>query len=428
MAEATLSGVTTSPVSSRVPGATKTLGVTHVAWFALACGALALLKGLRRPNRWSATLAQIDYRDGLLKRGLLGEALRQLGVPQHRYAVFCIVAYVLFAAFLLTLGLFVSRHRLLADVRHRSMAWLFVGSFSLTYMGHLVGYFDVVLLTLVMGTLCIKTNAFKIPALLSIAVVGTLIHEMYLVTCLPVTLLSMLAPSLCDRPTNRVSVASVGWALVALLVCVGLTLVLALGAPTSSQSVARMTVDLATRVDFPLRKDAVEVLGRSAFDNLNLMRDTLGQGWFLDALATSALAFLPTTCVFLLGAWRLLRVHSAGARRVWLLMFLVCATFSPISMVLMGWDVHRWFALAGVNAFLVYGVAGAVARSRELERGGRIHRSAINSRGVHALLLLNLVTGCGYLDGYRTETFPFQETYAQARRIVRTGILVPPDR
>lgn len=404
------------------------MGLTHAAWFAMACGALALLKGLRRPNRWSATLAQIDYRDGLLKRGLWGEALRTMGIPQHRYAVFSAVAYSLFVVFLLTLSVFVSRHRLLADSRHRSMTWLFTGSFALTYIGHLVGYLDVVLITLVMATLCVERNRPKIAALMVTAIVGTLIHEMYLVTCLPVTVLWLLAPALCASPSQRVSRAAVSWAVVAVLLCLSLTALLALAAPTSPQSVARITAAVTARVDFPLRKDAIEVLGRSALDNVTLMLDTLKQGWFHDALATSALAFLPTTCVFSLAAWRVLRMYCVGARRAWLLMLLVGAVSAPISMVLLGWDVHRWFALAGINAFLVYGVAAAVARSCETGRGGRTCRPAITPRLVHGLLLLNLVTGCGYLDGYRTETFPFQETYAQARRIVRTGVLLPPDR
>src|SRR4051812_46445780 len=69
-------------------------------WFLFA---LALLKGVRMPNRWAATHYLLTYRTGFMKRALWGEILwRTIGGLTAKYVV---LAWVGLAMLAILLGL-----------------------------------------------------------------------------------------------------------------------------------------------------------------------------------------------------------------------------------------------------------------------------------------------------------------------------------
>src|SRR5204862_8334060 len=60
--------------------------------------ALAILKGIRMPNRWAATHYLFNYQTGFMKRALWGEVLsRVLGAWTAKYFVLAAVGLSVFA-------------------------------------------------------------------------------------------------------------------------------------------------------------------------------------------------------------------------------------------------------------------------------------------------------------------------------------------
>ena len=65
-------------------------------WTAVGLGAIAFGKGIREPNAWPYTHAQLNYSAGFIRRGLYGAALgHPLGL--HLYGHYVVVSTVLWA-------------------------------------------------------------------------------------------------------------------------------------------------------------------------------------------------------------------------------------------------------------------------------------------------------------------------------------------
>ena len=121
----------------------------------IAGGVIAVLKGLHMPYSWPATQAQIDYRYGFLRRGLFGEACRQLHLPIWRYGVFSAVSFLLLAGFFLLLGWCVRRSGL-DRAGLGAFSALIAGSFCVSLLVNLVGFYDIVMAMLVLAVLLVK--------------------------------------------------------------------------------------------------------------------------------------------------------------------------------------------------------------------------------------------------------------------------------
>jgi hypothetical protein len=104
--------------------------------------AVSIGKAVRLPNYKSAIQAQIDYRFGFVKRGMYGEIFtRPLHLEHYRrYAVF---SWLMLALMVTVLLLLTWRSGLRERVLTGEAAALFFSSYSLTYMSHMVGYFEV---------------------------------------------------------------------------------------------------------------------------------------------------------------------------------------------------------------------------------------------------------------------------------------------
>ncbi len=392
----------------------------HVA-AAVVLVLLALLRGLRRPNCWSATLAQLDYRGGLIKRGLFGGVMQVLGVPHHRYAVFLLVAYVWFALLLVLLAALIHQRGLLRAA-HRPLTLLVLGSFALTYLAHLVGYLDIVLLALAVGALLVQQPWLQLASAAVVGAIGILTHELYVLTCLPITLLPAFLTAL-ETTSWR---ARASWLMACVSVVAGgvtIAYLLSVSAPLSVEQVKAWLSVLTANTDFPVRNDAIDVLSRSLSDNVTLMRGVADERWFKDALVSAALELLPTALLLTLAACRALWMSWDRARAALASIVLTSAVFGSLALVSVGWDVHRWAALCVINAFLAYAVVAARAS---------VARRAVPSRWMsHAawtLLALNLISADGFMDNVRPEPFPFRDHYYAMRKAVLDGAIEPPKR
>ncbi len=378
----------------------------------LAC--IAVLKGLRVPSLWAATQAQFDYHTGFIKRGLLGQAASALGLQIAHYEVFVGLSSVLFLCFiaLLVRSVWTSAARRLAD---GSVVAVFTASYALTYMTHLIGYFEIVSAALALAVILMSGSSAYLIAVLAAGVVGVLVHENYVLTFLPVTLLPALLRSASTGRYRLRELAPTG-AVVAVIAIV--VLIVAWGAPMSAQQVNRLQAAMAANADFHPRDDFFPVLTRSASANVLIMMSTMRQGaWWL-AQATAFIAFMPTAAFFLWITLKIVNVCHQGADRWILKTAVVAASLCPLLLQIVGWDIYRWYALAGFNSFLVLAIvcrhydSPAVALSTD--------RIAVRNLAI-LLIAINMATGTGLFDGYRVDTFPFVDHWRAVIRWLDAG-------
>ncbi|HEY4135436.1 MAG TPA: hypothetical protein VGO34_09485 [Alphaproteobacteria bacterium] len=372
------------------------------AWIAAAAilGLAATLKGWRTPNLWAATQAQLDYGLGFVKRGLFGEVLSLLGLHIERYTDFGYLSWILLAA---TLGLLAQYVRTSGAFRawdNGSLVALFASSFGLTYLAHLAGYLDIVLLCLALLALLVPHAGLARLAVLLAAVIGVCVHESYLFLFFPVTLLPALLPAL-DEERPSAALLMLGGLVLAVGLCV---LFVAFDRSLSPAELALLQGEIAARTDFPLRADFFEVLGRSATDNLRIMAGIMREGhWWRDHLV-AGVTMLPTCALFLWASLGALRRHYGGWRRRVATTAALAASLSPLLLQVFGWDIYRWYALTVVTSFLTMVAAGrhCLPQGEASMLGPRLRVLAI------VLIGLNMASGEGLMDEQRVAAFPFK--------------------
>jgi hypothetical protein len=244
-------------------------------WLAVVAGILAVVKGLRLPYSWPATQAQIDYRYGFLRRGLFGEICRQLHIPISRYGVFTALSFLLLAAFLLLLAWRVRRSGLDAAGLGAFSA-LIAGSFCISSLVNVVGFYDILMAILVLLVMAAPGPRWQLLAAALAGVAGVLVHELYAIAFLPVSLVG----AVCWAGRRRVA-----WLGIAAAVLVPWAIVFSIShyaemTPAQGQA---LQAAIRARVDFEPFDEMLQVLTFSSSDNLHLMLSFMHAGsWWIE--------------------------------------------------------------------------------------------------------------------------------------------------
>jgi hypothetical protein len=379
-----------------------------------------VLKGLRLPSLWAATQVSLDYRAGFIKRALLGQILSGLGLQATHYDVFVTVSAVLLVGFFALLAGWIRTNEA-RRIAGGSVVAVFAASFTLTYLAHLIGYLDIPCAALAIAVIAMSRSRIYLSAALVAGGLGVLIHENYVLTFLPATLLpAFLSRAAAGRCTLRsfLPIAAV------VAVIAAVVLIVALGAPMTAQQVGKLQAAMAATADFQPREDFFAVLTRSARANVLIMLSTMTHASWWFAQANAFIAFMPTAAFFLWITLRIINTRHPGNDRGLVKAAAIIASLCPLLLQIVGWDIYRWYALASFDCFLVmtmicrrYGVQAATLLSDE---------TAI--RNVAILLIgVNLATGTGLFDGYRVDTFPFVDHWRPLTQwLLASGHWTPP--
>jgi len=364
--------------------------------------AYSVLRGLRAPNLWAATHALFNYDQGFTRRGLLGAVLRLIDAPiVYTYSFFFWLSAALLAANVALLVVLTAGH---FRSRSAAPAWATLVYFSgmgVVFMAHTIGYFDQAGLLLALVALCVR----DFRARYALVAVGLslliLVHETAFVTFGPV-LCFILA-----LDASRAATPCRMRAMAALAVWLTLEVVLVGRSSLSPAAAQDLYAALQARADFPLRRDAFDVLTRSFADNVAATFAMWRDESFVDAFLHSAVVALPSIA-FILGV----AVHALAAgkhdRRLWVGAFV--AGLSPLALHLVGWDCVRWNTLAITTSFVtllaVTRLAGAGHRESDV-RGTR--GSPALAIVAVPLVVMNLVTGVTLFDNREVQSFPFRD-------------------
>ncbi len=161
-------------------------------WFlaSVTLGTVSILKGIRLPSLWAATQMRNDYETGFVKRGLFGEILSKLGLYPESYLDAVLISGILFSAMICMLIWHVWRTGSFHFLGQGLAVGLFCASYALTYVAHTIGYLDICLILLTLGILSTSGQGAGGILLTGLAaVLGILIHELYLIVFFPLTIL-----------------------------------------------------------------------------------------------------------------------------------------------------------------------------------------------------------------------------------------------
>jgi len=400
---------------------TRLFGDDRSFWslMAFVAGFIAVGKGIRYPNLWGATQAQVDYHFGFVKRGLFGQVIAgPLGLEQYKR--FACVSWLIMLVFLALLVLCTTKSHLSKHLNNYQIPALFFSSYGLTFLVDLAGYLDLFLAALAMAVLLIGNPRARFCAAIPICLAALLIHELFLYEFVPTLLMSFLLQS------RRSGDGSGAWrerrsllvmAVVLASVFVGTTVWISLRPSLPPERMVLMEQRVAARVDFPIRRDFFDVLTRSTEDNAKLMRKAYREGpWWIEN-AIGVVIFGPTILLLLMITRKLIRANSKAPLGTATLATL--AALSPLALHLLGWDRSRWNSLVVLTSYLML---LTVCRS---EDKFEIELSPAWRNAMVLVIVLNIASGSVLLDFKVENAFPFVHSLP-VKELKSRGIVAPP--
>lgn len=388
------------------------------AWTLLAVGfgIIAFLKGVRLPNLWSATQLQLNYSFGFAKRAAVGALLHFLHIPIERYWIVVSFSFLVLATTVVLFVFFLKQKWRSPEIALHST--VFLSSFAVTYLVHLVGYLDIILLMMSLFVLMMPRNTFYIALNYIVCGAGLLIHETFLLSFFPAIWFRLFLEAMMERgPRQRNIVLH----LVMLTALVSTEIVfIALPHWISLDRVSLMRATIGAGADFLIREDFFDVMTLSVFENVRVMMNKFQTPlWWVEEISAFS-ALLWVAVYFIWQSMRLIRA-SAIPQKTLVAGTAMGVSLCPILLQFLGWDLYRWYATAAFSAFIVYFLL--VERINFSER-----LSPVTGGGkILAILLigLNLSTGAGLLDDHHVNTFPFIQGVADLAREYKTLGYIP---
>jgi len=302
------------------------------------------------------------------------------------------------------------------------MAAMFFGSYAVSALTDLIGYFDPLLFALLFTALAVDRPLHQLLVAALVTVVGSLIHEQFVPAFLPLALFPALFQLLAARRPR--SVLLLGTLLVAGL---GLGLAVTLSnAITDPADLHALHQALVAKVDFPLREDFFSVLTNTPDSNRQKMAEVWQAQWWKELFKVGMFVTFPTIAALLAGAlYRIGTLHVAPGRRWALGAYAVVAGLSPLSLHFVAWDALRWDMQALVTSFGVLLVSHHQTRAS----AGEPRPAEVSVRWFSALalsmMLINAAAGGG-LEAGRTGQYPFLEgTRAFMQRLTSGSFQAP---
>ena len=293
----------------------------------------ALYTGFRVPNAWSATLQSVSLTDGFHRRFVVGTLLRPLALAtDFDYRLFATFSFLVLGGLLTVVVINAWRTQLLSQ-RLLVIAWLLLPTGG--FLFNEVGYFEQLLYLLLFVAIWLVGRG-KLVAAIAVMAVAPCIHEIAILTVLPIFGLVLLR----RVPPKQAVIATAIPAVVNLIV-------LAIP-PASAGAVDTLALQLQ-HANFNFRVDALILFNRSQSENWGLYKvhDVVV---YVRPIAYGLIALLLGLWFSDRESWRTERDRLPS----WLLLVAACAAVAVTSLLVYGgWDGNRWRFLVITNFFLV---------------------------------------------------------------------------
>jgi len=385
---------------------------------AAVLGLVALLKGIRIPNLWSATQAMVNYDHGTVKRGLFGATFGHW-FHLERYVRFTMFSSVLLLMFIGLLVWLVEGSGIFSRVELGVPVVVFASSYAVTYLASLIGYLDIPLGILAVGTLLVRNTKLRFLLAVPVCIVALMIHELFFIVFLPVILFSfVLDAALMEDSRGRLRI----WAMCAVLFCISgaVTVRFAQEKLITMAEAKALYAEDAARADFPVKPDFFWVLTRSSGKNLRVMKIVYANRAWDFYLMMNVVRLFAVGTLLMLPILAIIKTFPDRPTRTVLKFAAFVAAFSPLLMHVIGWDNARWNALVCLTMFLVL---------LTLTRSLPVPSIALSAGYRNAAILfiaISMATGGGLLDDQEIKTFPFASPAREMLNMMRHGRWDPP--
>ena len=384
---------------------------------------ISVLKSLRLPNLWATTQLTFNYSHGFVRRGLLGELIRQAGLgPPYRYNILAAIGMVAFVPCAVGTALLIRKALGTAENRGRYQLEVLVtvASPAVVFIVHLAGYLDnfgmAAMLVFVLLYLRDRQRSpylgFLIVSALSILL--AVIHEnlivlfgpvmIFTVVCVGIRRLDNQGGGLRSRIVFSLCTIATG------AFCIGASLLIARWGTRSQGEIDALRQAITEASDFVPRKDAFIPLFLPLRENFYSVMPSIynqPQYWWDFFFATAAV--LPALAFLLYSGWNTIScIRLVPAFRFFLLILFVGVSLSPLSLHLVGWDVSRWNALAIICAFFALSIIRIVFGDR-LETASFMpaKRSSYFIGFTIAVISLELAGGIQLFDNEKVRMYPY---------------------
>lgn len=309
---------------------------------------VAAYTGFRLPSSWTATINAASIFDGCHRRFVIGTLLRPFALAtDFNYALFATFSYLVLAALIGTLLVLAVSTEILTR-RLLVLAWLVLPTGG--FMFHEVGYGEQLLYLLMFGAtfLVCRKRLVAATALMSI---GPFVHEIAIVTVVPIFGLVLLHEVPCRRAVMLTAIPA------------ALALIVLYVSPAAPGTVDHLAATL-DKGNFQYRVDALTVFAPN--------RDAI---WAY-RVRTVAMLVRPIA-LFLVGSFAV--VWAVDRRAFWSnkasipgLLTLVASCLAigaPAFLIYAGMDGNRWAFLVIANFFVVVWLGLRGGTGRELRVG-----------------------------------------------------------
>lgn len=394
--------------------------------------AITVLKGFRPPNLYSATTFALNYSQGFVRRGLVGEVMRQVfGELAHSYWFFAGFALLILTAVGVALGVII-RRALRAEPRDfgfRCVLLAFAASPGLVFFVHTVGYFDHIgFLALLLLILWASRTQHRFAVFYVVAIGGlilALVHEVLTPMFGLVTFFAMLCHILRRAPDTPAFVpraAMVAHAVAAILLLFASSTAVSLIGPEHTRRVFALQGSIATEVDYWLRPDVFEALRVSTQHSLLFMMPAYwSMAWHRPLALKSALSVLPSFgFMFFYGLYSIRRLELAKSSRWVLGVAFAGASLGPLCLNLVGWDWNRWNCIVVLACF-----ACILTLKLFLRSPPRRTSLPLVVAGV-AAAVISLASDTVLFDERRVQFYPFENQVLFIQKVIADGFRYRP--
>ena len=365
-------------------------------WKFLGFGLLlySVLRGIRFPNMWSYSHFLLNYDFGFIKRGFIGEIIKQSNRPYlASYDFFFVFSLAIFLANLVLLFLLINDFINSQNTILICCSLIFSSSLGVVFLSHTVGYSDQIGLLITLATLRIGGFYKKTLFLIFVMPFALLAHEAIFITFFPVIFMALLLSIETEGKIKKISILGAFSAIL-------LIFVMFLSNHTLDETQAHeMYTDLQAERAYPLREDAFNTLYRTPKDNFQIIETkwSTQETSFFD-LANSLLVTAPSFIVFIYFTSLILKEAKV---KFHIRLLSILAPLSPLLLHFWGWDMHRWNTLTVTTSFIIQYITISKYKNRP----------AITSDYPYAILavvlFLNIGSTVPLLDGYSVKQYPF---------------------
>jgi hypothetical protein len=379
---------------------------------------LALLKGLRMPNRWAATHYLFNYQSGFIKRALWGETLwRLFGGWTSKYFFLAAVGLAVFA--LLVVLLLVLCRRVPEIPARVPFLLVFLASPALSFAAHLAGYLEQVSYVVVLLVIVQRRSwGLQVIAACAAAIVLPAVHE---ASVFWVGALSALVVVAGPLARGRSAALRIGAASGIAVLWIASTLAVINNGEVTKEAAERLREERTAFADTRPRQDAFQTLTVPLSASLADMRERWTDSNMRIEAMFSALVFGPAA-VFLgaIAFRRIRRLDTGPAVRMLTGALIAGAIVGPLCLHAVGWDMHRWNAMAALNAgiaaaILLAATPAAVNAPPIMPVASRVTSIAL------ALCLWNISADPILFDGYGPQHPPFQYPIQFLLDVIQSG-------